>query len=1048
MTPARRRTALLATLAVAALTAVPAHAAPAAAEGPPEWEQPGVFQIGKEAAHATFRGYPTRAEALADKPEQSRYHRSLDGEWQFAFSQNPEARPKDFYRPDYDVSGWKTVKVPGILQALGYGQPLFSGAGYPFGANQPWVRHDMNEVGSYRREFEVGADWADRDVFLTIGAAGAAYYVWVNGERVGYSEDSKLPSEFNVTPHLRQGRNVVAIELYRYADGSYLEDQDFWRLSGIERSVTLYAAPKTRIRDFEARAGLTNNYRDGSLDLSVEVAGKKAPARVRATVLDGETALLTREVGVAGANRTARVQATLPGIRTWSAERPDLYTLVVELLGARGEVVEATRQRIGFRTIEIVENEVRVNGKRVMIRGVNRHEHDPHTFRVLSEESMRKDIELMKRANVNAVRNSHYPNDPRWYALTDEYGLYVMDEANIESHTYMAMGNSSPDRSKHQLGFKPEWAAAHLDRVQRMVERDKNHPSVVFWSLGNEAGIGPNFEAAGRWAKRRDPSRLLNYLGWGTLIWRHDPNSYVDIYAPMYDDIEKMVDYATSPEFTQPMIQCEYGHAMGNSLGNLQDYWDVIRAHKKLQGGFLWDWVDQSMLRKDKDGRDYWAQGFDYGPSPIGDDSTIGDGVIQADRTPDPEYFEVAKVYAPIAFEAVDVRAGRFTLVNRHDHIGLEGFRFDWELLENGVAVARGDATARATPAGARTPMEIALPPRTKADAEYRVVLRAHVGPGTVPMVPEGTVMAWEQFALEGPASPLPAFAGAGVKPVARGGTLQLAAAGAVLEVDAKTGLLGRYAANGRELLTGGAPNFWRAPTDNDIGTGIPKTHAMWKLFSEKRPLTSARVDGDAIAVSYNIGAGAVRFETRYRMARDGAVRVEARFVPLRDDLPDPLRIGLAYATPPALDQVQWYGRGPQETYSDRKTGGLIAVHAGTVAEQYHDYIRPQETGAKQDVRWVALSGKAGGVRVTGVQPLSVNALAFPYSDLEMKPVGEAHSSDIRVHGNGTLLIDAVQTGVGGDTGWNLDGRPHVKYRIPLEPRSFAFEIRPEASGN
>jgi len=1017
--------------------------APAAAADPPraEWEQPDIFGVNKQSARATFQGYETAAEALRDDPARSRYIQSLDGIWKFAFSPSPEARPVDFYRDDFDVSGWKTIAVPGMLQALGHGQPYFISAGYAFPQNQPFIPHDINEVGSYRRDFTVPAHWAGRRTILQIGAAGAAYYIWVNGAKVGYSEDSKLPSEFDVTAQLKPGRNTIAIELYRFADGSYLEDQDFWRLSGIERSIFLYAAPATRIRDFEVHAGLDAGHRDGQFSLTAQIAGEDRAARLRVTLREGRRVVLVRDqaVDVRGGQAEAVLAGTVPAVRAWSAETPNLYTLLIELMDADGRVIEATSRRIGFRTVEMADGEVRVNGRRIMIRGVNRHEHDPKTFRILSDATMRRDFELMKRANVNAIRASHYPNDPRFYALADEFGFYVMDEANIESHGYMALGNTSGDREKTQLGYRPEWRAAHLDRVQRMVERDKNHPSIIFWSLGNEAGIGPSFEAAGQWLKARDPGRLRSFLGWGTLAFRHAPNDYVDIYAPMYDSIAKMVDYAESPDYAQPMIQCEYAHAMGNSLGNLEDYWRVIRAHRKLQGGFVWDWVDQTMLRQDAQGRDYWAQGFDYGANPKGDDSTVGDGVIQADRTPDPEYFELAKVYAPIAFEAIDAAAGRFRIVNRHDHIGLAGFSFDWELLEDGLPVAHGALAAPDIAAGAAAPVAIDLAGIARRDGrEYLVTLRARARAGTIALVPQGHVVAWEQFALSAPV-PLPPLGDAVAVATTQDG-FRLSSGGRVLEVDGRTGLA-RYSAGGIELLSGGTPNFWRAPTDNDVGTGIPKTHAMWKLFSNERK-AGARIEGKAIVVTSDIGAGAVHFETRYEMAAGGSVRVTARFDPLRRDLPDPLRLGLAFTTPPALDTVSWYGRGPQETYADRKTGGLIAVHGGRLADQHHDYARPQETGTKQDVRWLSLAGRDGpSLRVRGAAPLSINALAFPYADLDERPVGQWHSSDIRPHGRGTLLIDALQAGVGGDTGWNADGLPHLQYRIPLEPRVFMFDL-------
>jgi beta-galactosidase len=1020
-------------LAVLVSTLAIARAA-AQTAAPAEWERPEVIRIGAEPMHATFDGYETTRAALAADPARSRYHLSLDGQWRFHHAPTPEARPLGFERPDYDVSGWGTIAVPGILQAEGQGTPVFVGSGYPFPMNQPWIDHRLNEVGSYRRDVTVPAHFAGRRLLLTVGAAGAAYYLWVNGQRIGYSEDSKLPAEFDVTAAMRPGRNTVAIELYRYADGSYLEDQDFWRVNGIERSVTLYAAPATHVRDIDVRAGLANGYRDGTLALTVAVAGKDAGVRVRASVIDRGRVLLTQE-GVPDARRDVRVAGTIPAVRAWSAETPDLYTLLVELLDAKGRVIEATTRRIGFRTVEVADGEVRVNGRRIMIRGVNRHEHDPHTFHVVSEATLRRDLELMKEANVNAVRASHYPNDPRLYDLADAVGLYVMDEANIESHGYLAKAQQNGDPEHTLLGYKPEWQAAHLDRVERMVERDKNHPSIIFWSLGNETGIGSSFEAAAKWVKARDATRLVNFLGHSMSGWRHPTNAYVDVFAPMYDDVEKLVDYAERPEFTQPLILCEYAHAMGNSLGNFQEYWDVIHAHRKLQGGFVWDWVDQTIIRKDAQGRDYWAQGRDFVPD--GDDSPVGDGVIRSDRTPDPEYHELAKVYAPIAF----ARSGDgYVVVNRHDHIDLSGFTLDYAVLEDGREVARGAVTMPSVAPGARAPLALAMPAARDAGAERMLVLRARATKGAIPLVAAGHVVAWEQFALSPPRA-LAAPSGS-VAPVDAGDAWRLAAGDAVLEIDKASGLVRRYARGGATLLTGGAPDFWRAPTDNDVGTGTTKTHKMWEQFSNNRRLDALAVDGAAIVVTHDMGVGSVKVTTRWTMDARGQARAAVRFVPLRDDLPDPPRVGVQFRMPATLDRLHWYGRGPWESYADRKTAALVGAWKGMLADQYHGYARPQESGTKQDVRWIDVTrGDGTGVRVAGDRPLAVNALPFPYADLMEKPASQAHSSDIRAHGDGTLLVDAAQAGVGGDTGWSVDGRPHMKYRVPLTPVDWTFTL-------
>ncbi|WP_058751685.1 glycoside hydrolase family 2 TIM barrel-domain containing protein [Sphingomonas sanguinis] len=1029
-------TASAQTVPQATPTAAPA---PAQDGARPDWENPAVNHIGAEPMHSSFAGFETRAAALSGDVAKSRYHLSLDGTWKVHMSPNPEARPVGFEDPARDVSNWRDVKVPGILQAEGLSRAIFVGSGYPFPRNAPFIEHRLNEVASYRRDFVVPAHFAGRRLLLTVGAAGAAYYLWVNGQKIGYSEDSKLPTEFDISRAAKPGRNTVAIELYRHSDGSYLEDQDFWRVNGIERSITLYAAPQTHIRDLGIDAGLTHDYRDGTLSAAIDLAGAAEATTVRATLLDGKRTVLTRTATPTGS--TATITAEVPGVKTWSAEDPNLYTLLVELLDAKGKLIEATSRRIGFRTVEIAGGEVRVNGKRIMIRGVNRHEHDPHTFRIVSEETMRKDIELMKAANVNAVRTSHYPNDPRWYDLADEYGLYVMDEANIESHGYLSLTQEKNDPTLN-LGHDPAWAAAHLDRVQRMVERDRNHPSVIFWSLGNESGVGPNFEAAAKWVRAHDKTRLINFLGYSMSGWRHPTNEYVDIFAPMYDDVEKLADYAQRPEFTQPLILCEYAHSMGNSLGDFQGYWDTFRKYPKLQGGFVWDWVDQTMILKDKQGRPYWGQGLDYDPNPKdaglhGDDSPVGDGVIQSDRTPDPEYYEMAHVQSPIHFTH---EGGGWQVVNRHDHIDLSRFTLDWTVLENGVETAHGSiATPQVLP-GQSAPIAFTLPAPKDASAERSLILRARTKAGAIPPLPAGQVIGWEQFALS---APVFATAPAGsVAPEESTDAMTLKAGNAVLEIDRTTGLVRRYARDGKTLLTGGAPNFYRAPTDNDVGSDVPKSHAMWRYFSEHRRLDDIHRDGNAIVVDQDMGVGSVKMQTRWIMAPDGAATATVRFTPLRATLPDPLRVGLAFATPgQQFSQVSWFGRGPWESYADRKTGAIIARWDGKLADQYHDYARPQESGNKTDVRWVQLTGTGVGLRVTGAQPLSVNALPFPYSDLALKPPTKAHSSDIYPHGDGTLLIDAAQAGVGGDTGWNLDGRAHMPYRIALQPLTYSFTL-------
>lgn len=1018
----------------------------------PDWENPAVFARGKLPAVATHFGFESRALALAGDKTRSARYQTLDGLWAFHFSSSATGAPPGFEQPGYDVSGWKSIKVPAMWQAEGYDQARYNNITYPHPANRPLIPHETNPVGSYRRSFTVPPDWAGQDVILHIGAAGSAYRVWVNGVEAGYSEDSKLPSEFDITRLLKPGaENIVAMQIHRWSDGSYLEDQDFWRVSGIERSVYLKAQPATRLTDLFVRAGLDKAYRDGDLAVEVALSARSAPLQLRATLLDGDRPVLTREAAVpAGAATTQTLAAAVPGVKAWTAETPQLYTLLVELFDAQGRLLQATPQRIGFRTVEIKDGLVAVNGRPITIRGVNRHEHDPETFHVISEASMRRDIELMKRHNINAVRTSHYPNAERWYALADEYGLYVMDEANIESHAYMDEGNRHPHRREQlQLGFDPAWEAAHVSRVLNMVERDKNHPSVIFWSLGNEAGIGPSFEKAAAAARQRDPSRLISYLGWGTLDWNHAPNAYVDIYAPMYDDVEKMVDWALDPTRKQPMIQCEYAHMQGNSGGNFKDYWDTIYQYpNKLQGGFIWDWVDQSMVRYAKDGKRYWGDGGEYGPNP-GGDIEFGDGLIQPDRTPNPHLYEVQKVLSPIQFEAFDAKAGTVLVRNRHDFIDLSGFAFEWAVQADGVTVASGALPALATPARAAQAVKLPLAGlQRRPGVEYLLTVRAKARAGAVPLLPEGHVVGWEQFALAPHAIALPQPAKGQVAMDEGGDALTMSAAGVTLALDRKTGLLTRYGTAARPLLSGGRPNFFRAETDNDTLTGTVRQQTAWKHMTEERQLrelsTQRLASGSVQAVvTHALGAGAARFVTTYTMHGDGSVDVQGQLTPLKSDLPPPVRVGLWFDLPQALQTVAWYGRGPHESYVDRKTGAAVGLWRGAIADQHHDYMRPQDTGNKVDVRWMELSGAGGGVRVQGRQLLMANALAFPYTDLYRRPPGTWKSSDIQPRERGTLLIDGAQWGVGGDNSWSFVGQPHMQYRTQLAPTTVAFRLQP-----
>ncbi|WP_313806585.1 glycoside hydrolase family 2 TIM barrel-domain containing protein [Sphingobium sp.] len=1026
----------------------------------PDWENPAVNAINRLPARASGFPFEDRAKALAGRMQDSSRYLPLDGDWHFSFSESADARPLNFWRDDFDVSAWKTIAVPSMWQAKGYGQPKYNNITYPFPANRPLIPHDINSVGSYRRDFTLPASWAAQGpVILHVGAAGSAYYIWVNGKQVGYAEDSKLPSEFDIAPYARPGRNNVSIQIFRWSDGSYLEDQDFWRVSGIERSIYLISEPSLRLTDTAIRATLDDRYQDGRLAVDAAIAPGEA-ATFRAVLMDGGQTIWNGEqrVPAGKAGRSASLSATLPSPRHWTAETPNLYTLVTELVAADGTLLQSTARRIGFRTVEIKDGQVMVNGRPIIIHGVNRHEHDPETFHVMSEASMRRDIEMMKRNNVNAVRTSHYPNAELWYDLADEYGLYVLDEANIESHGYMQAGDSLPGdrdavRQMYQIGYDPAWKDAHVARVVNMVQRDRNHPSVIIWSLGNEAGTGPNFAAAAAAARRIDPTRLISYLGHGTLDKGHEVNPYVDIYAPMYDSLWRMEDYAKDPTHKQPMIQCEYSHMQGNSGGNLQDYWDLIYKYpRRLQGGFIWDWVDQGMNGRDEKGRFYWKMGGDYGPNP-GGDIEFGDGLIHADRRPNPHFFEMRKVYQPISFTATDPASGAIMLTNRQDFNDLSGFDLSWRLLENGVPLAEGALPAAAIPARGTGMVKVPIASGVIGNGrEHALILLARAKAGTTPLVEAGTVMAWEEFLLDKPAV-RPPETGARVTIASAGRQRILRAGRSELSIDADSGLVDHLSFDGHVLLQGGSPNFTRPVTDNDLGADVPRTHHEWEVMSRTRRVEAVAAqktpDGDAeLRVTYALGTGAARFTSVYHMAASGTVTVTGQFIPLRDTLPDPLRIGLYFQAPSDYSRLAWYGRGSQESYADRKTGAPLALWEGRIADQNHDYMRPMETGNKTDLRWLSIADQGGSAfRIEGAQPLSANVLAFPYEDLDRRAPGTWRSSDIQPRQQVSVLIDAAQVGVGGDTAWDNAARSHGQYRIALAPLSYSFTISPTDFG-
>ena len=1012
-----------------------------------DWENPAVIGRNKEPGHATYTPYPDVQSAIRNDRSASPFVKSLSGTWKFNWVRKPADRPKPFYKPEYDVSDWHDIEVPGNWEVQGHGIPLYTDVAYPFPPNPPYIPHDWNPVGSYRTSFTVPESWNDRQIFLHFGGIKSAAYIWLNGREVGYTQGSKTPAEYNLTEFLQTGENTLAVEVYRWSDGAYLEGQDYWKISGIEREVHLFSTPSVYIKDFFVIGDLNDSYEDGRLDVTVSVRNAMSELsgahRLTVDLLDeAGSSVLDFPLGgdvIPGPDDEAvvRFEQRIDEPAKWTAETPNLYTLTVALSDPSGDVTQVVSTKVGFRKVEVKYGRLLVNGVAITLKGVNRHEHEPKTGRVVSEEYMRQDIELMKRFNINAVRTSHYPNVPRWYELTDEYGLYVIDEANIETHGM----EHHPDTS---LASNAEWTEAFLDRTRRMVERDKNHPSVIIWSLGNEAWDGSNFEVTSDWIHQRDPSRLVQY----------EParrRAHTDLVVPMYARIHHLEEYV-SEERDRPLIMCEYAHAMGNSVGNLQDYWDVIDAHPQLQGGFIWDWVDQGLHAVTEDGEEYWAYGGDFGPADIPTDRNfLANGLVSPDRRPNPHFWEVRKVYQYIKTKPIDLDAGVIEVANKYDFTDLYRFGMRWSVTADGEVIDEGRAfDLQLAP---HDSMRVNLPlPRLIATPGVEYFLNVEwLMKQAEPMVPAGHVVAWDQFKL--PSSlPGPRIDLAGLPSVSLETMEDLFRVDGhrfSLTVDRRTGVIASFEFEGTELVrTGLEPNFWRAPTDNDFGNDMQKRHRIWRTAGAERTVESvvARQLDDRtveIDVRATIPAGDAEYRTSYTVYGSSDVIIRNTFVPGDTALPELPRFGMTMTLPADFDRIEWYGRGPHESYWDRKTGAAVGVYGGTVMEQYTPYIRPQENGNKTDVRWVALTNDDGvGLLAVGMPLLSISAHHFTIDDfdegLEKK---NRHTYHVKRRDLTTLNLDWKQMGVGGDTSWGA--RTHPEYTLPVREYTYSFRLRP-----
>jgi len=1012
-----------------------------------DWENPEIFSINKEPPHCAYIPYTDIHTALKNDPAQSPYYRSLNGTWKFHWVRKPADRPVDFYKSEYDVNGWSGIKVPGNWELQGFGIPIYIEAGVLPAENCPKISHDYNPVGSYRRNFTIPESWMERQIFLHFAGVRSAMYVWINGRKVGYSEGSKTPAEFNITEYVKKGENNLAVEVYRWCDGSYLEDQDFWRLSGIDRDVFLFSVPQVHIRDFFSRGDLINNYKDGNLFVSVSVKShKNTPIEefsVGLELLDTKNKQvfkdqIVKDVKLSQSGETViTFEKVIEMSEKWTVETPNLYTVILSLRDDSGETIEVVSCKTGFRKVEIKNGQLLVNGVPVLLKGVNRHEHDPVTGHTVSEESMIKDIRLMKQFNINAVRTSHYPNVPKWYELCDRYGLYVVDEANVESH-------GTGYKPEKTLAEKPEWKTAHIDRTVRMVERDKNHPSVIVWSLGNEAGDGKNFEATYQWIKERDASRPVQYE-------MADLRSHTDIFCPMYARIHVLKDYGSARR-DRPLILCEYAHAMGNSVGNLKDYWDVIEAYDNLQGGFIWDWVDQGLLKKNEKGEEFWAYGGDYGPegTPTGGNFCMN-GLVFPDRKLHPHIWEVKKVYQYIGVKPVDLTIGKIEIINKYDFTNLNKFDLHWSVAGDDKEIASDKISSlNILPHSSQImnlPLSDILP---EPGVEYFLTIRFLLK-DEESLLKKGHEAAWDQFKLPiyKPATESELKRAAKLDREEKDDTLIIKGDDFSVVFDKKSGMITSLAYKGTELIKKGpAPNFWRAPTDNDFGNDMPIRQGIWRKAGLQRKINKVTYwqnsDRDVVVeVTATLPAGDSKYYTTYTVFGNGDIVVENRFVPGESDLPNLPRFGMTMTLPVDFDNMTWYGRGPHESYWDRKTGAAIGVYGGKVMEQYHSHARPQENGNRTDVRWAALTNDEGtGLLVVGAPLLNVSAHHFTIDDFDPgNEKRQRHTTDIKKRNLVTLNIDYKQMGVGGDTSWGA--RPHAQYTLPAREYKYRFKLRP-----
>ena len=1005
-----------------------------------EWKNPEINAVNRAPMHTNYFAYSSSEEAAKADKENSSNFMTLNGIWKFNWVKNADARPTDFYRTDYNDKGWGQMKVPGVWEMNGYGDPIYVNVGYAwrnqYKNNPPYVPIENNHVGSYRKEIIIPAEWSGKEIFAHFGSVTSNMYLWVNGKYVGYSEDSKLEAEFNLTKYLKPGKNLIAFQVFRWCDGTYLEDQDFFRYSGVGRNCYLYSRNKKYIQDIRVTPDLDSNYTNGTLNVALNLNGS-GTVELNLTDPAGKSVATAQVNG----NGQKSVVMDVNNPEKWTAETPNLYTLTATLKNG-SNTLEVIPVKVGFRKIELKGGQILVNGQPVLFKGADRHEMDPDGGYVVSRERMLQDILRMKQLNINAVRTCHYPDDNLWYDLCDQYGIYVVAEANIESH---GMGYG-----KETLAKNPSYKKAHMERNQRNVQRGYNHPSIIFWSLGNEAGYGPNFEQCYTWIKNEDKTRAVQYEQAGT-------NEFTDIFCPMYYDYDACKKYSEG-NIDKPLIQCEYAHAMGNSQGGFKEYWDLIRKYPKYQGGFIWDFVDQSNHWKNKDGIDIYGYGGDFNKYDASDNNFNDNGLISPDRRPNPHAHEVGYFYQSIWTTPGDLSKGEIKVYNENFFRDLSAYYMEWQLLANGEVMQTGVVQDLNVAPQQTATLKLNLNTEKICPCKELLLNVTYKLKAAETLMPAGSTVAYDQLTIRPytakalelknqKASNLDI-----VVPVIKDNDhnyLIVEGENFIIEFNKHNGYLSRYEADGMQLLNPGAqltPNFWRAPTDNDYGAGLQHRYAVWKNPGLKLTSLKQSIENEQAIVQaeYEMKAVKGKLFLTYVINNEGAVKVTQKMEAGKEEkVSDMFRFGMQMQMPENFNEVEYYGRGPVENYADRNHSTLIGKYRQTVAEQFYPYIRPQETGTKTDLRWWRVLNISGnGLQFVGDAPFSASALNYSIESLDDGvQKDQRHSPEVAKAPFTNLCIDKVQMGLGCVNSWGT--LPLEKYRVPYQDYEFSFILTP-----